>query len=257
MPSIAGMAIVSWLAEIAGNGFKSSLFFGLHNDPSAALVMLLLYGNLFCYIASYPILCFHATRVIDFPKGVWHARFIDGYILSAILAAFSALAVISEPELARVWSAFVLVIAYSIAQTVRLVFALKRQKFKRLVGETALAYSFTFVLALQRGLFEDESRNQSQGSASMSPVRLTERSRWRREIVETYRHLREHGNSAFIFLLELVLASLCYIVLSAELDSKLFWLAILLGIWALPAVLAHFLAQYLERRFSRFDRFLS
>lgn len=67
MPSIAGVATVGWLSSIAGNELKNILFFGLLGTELSApvLTLLVIYGNLFCYVASYPILGFHATRVID------------------------------------------------------------------------------------------------------------------------------------------------------------------------------------------------
>ena len=63
MPSIAGIAIVNWLCSYADGAFRSLL--GLPSAgtqiDAASLTLLFLYGNLFCYIASYPV------RVADVP----------------------------------------------------------------------------------------------------------------------------------------------------------------------------------------------
>jgi len=75
--------------------------------------------------------------------------------------------------------------------------------------------------------------------------------------MDTYRHLREHGNSAFIFLLELGLTALVYCVIANSERSapeQLGMIAVLLAIWAVPSVLVHLIAQHLERRFSHYDR---
>ena len=75
--------------------------------------------------------------------------------------------------------------------------------------------------------------------------------------MDTYRHLREHGNSAFIFLLELVLATLAYGVIARPGQSPshaLSAIGLLFAIWATPSVFVHLLAQHLERRFSRYDQ---
>jgi hypothetical protein len=79
---------------------------------------------------------------------------------------------------------------------------------------------------------------------------------WHKEYMETYRHMREHGNSAFIFMLELVLATLiyCNTVPSECATKQLSAIGLLFAIWALPAVSAHLMGQYLERRFSHFER---
>jgi len=67
MPSIAGVAIVSWLCAQGGDDLRQKLYLPPHTSPlgTPSLTLLFLYGNLFCYVASYPVLVFHATRAID------------------------------------------------------------------------------------------------------------------------------------------------------------------------------------------------
>jgi len=70
--------------------------------------------------------------------------------------------------------------------------------------------------------------------------------------------MREHGNSAFIFVLELILAAFCFCLLKAfsqeSAEFKISAIGVLLSIWALPAMFVHFLGQHIERRFSWYDR---
>lgn len=87
-PSIAGVAIVIWLASVAGDEFRSLLLIPktISDLNPSSLILLFLYANLFCYVASYPILAFHATRVLDFTADRWPGLFwIDGRIWSLIL----------------------------------------------------------------------------------------------------------------------------------------------------------------------------
>jgi hypothetical protein len=97
MPSVAGVAIVKWLCSHGGNKLLPLLSLPLAGEriDSASLILLFLYGNLFCYVASYPILVFHATRVLDFAKDQWVWNISNGYVATAVLAAlafFSTLA---------------------------------------------------------------------------------------------------------------------------------------------------------------------
>jgi len=69
MPSIAGTIIVLSLTD--GKPLRSLLVLPLDATKidATGAVLAFVYGNLFCYIASYPILVFHATRVLDFADG--------------------------------------------------------------------------------------------------------------------------------------------------------------------------------------------
>jgi hypothetical protein len=76
-------------------------------------------------------------------------------------------------------------------------------------------FGFAYSLARRRGVIEEVYG--AMQAAGPSPDNLNDPNagepqgqhviiRWRRDLIDTYRHLREHGNSAFIFVLELVLA---------------------------------------------------
>lgn len=265
MPSIAGVATVGWLSSIAGNKLENILFFGcLGTELSAPiLTLLVLYGNLFCYVASYPILGFHATRVIDHNDASWRPSCLDGHLLSLGMGIATLLFATLAPKSMGVVAAFSLAALFSIAQLVRLVKAIKRKPIKGLKGETSLAYGYIYAIAKRRGVAEQNTssttQQQPEDGEEFSPEEITEQktTHWQREVVDTYRHMREHGNSAFIFFLELVLASLCYLVLSVEgysAQQQLSLIGILFAVWALPAAAIHMLGQIIERRFSLFDR---
>jgi hypothetical protein len=140
------------------------------------------------------------------------------------------------------------------------------------------AYFYSYVLTHRRGIPVEETtketRHPSSGSGAgttssslltteqededeESKTVLSHTNLWRREFMDTYRHLREHGNSAFIFILELGLAALVFSVIAKPNQTgaaEVAAIGILFGIWAVPSVLVHLLAQHLERRFSRYDQ---
>ena len=243
MPSIAGVAIVLWLGNIAGEGFQRLLLLPTTSEINAPrVILLLLYGNLFCYVASYPILSFHATRVLEFKNSTWpHSHLWNGYIATTALSLAVVFSSLFLPNGCRYWCALSITFAFSVCQVARICMS-KSNKY----GSPAYGYACT--LAKRRGLQKETQTealiNNKQGSMQ-----------WGRDLMETYRHMREHGNSGFIFLLELILAGLAYCIVDNELSKyhKISAVGILFAFWTFPAALVHMLAQHLERRFSHYD----
>jgi hypothetical protein len=182
---------------------------------------------------------------MDFRDGKWPAHLLfDGYILSValILCVFFFHFV---PPGYRYWPAFITASVVAIVQLSRLVIVFFPH-FTAPGHEDPVnaPYFYAYVLAHRRV----DSVEMPEGE--------TQDLKWRDEIVETYRHLREHGNSAFIFLLELVLAALAYCVITKPGQSpthQLGAVGLLFAIWAFPSAFVHLVAQHLERRFSRYD----
>jgi hypothetical protein len=164
---------------------------------------------------------------------------------------------------------------FSIIQLSRLRAVLSPRLSVKGHGDTVSpGYYYSYVLAHRRGIPVVEETTRSCADEQDPPSEKGEEDEekeevsttvnrtnlWRKEFMDTYRHVREHGNSAFIFLLEIVLAALCYCVLTGpgqEPNRKLAEIGILFGIWALPSAFVHLLAQHLERRFSRYEQKLN
>lgn len=275
MPSIAGAMIVNWLATIGGEKLKKALLIDTGSGQSLqspTLVVLFLLGNLFCYVASYPVLGFHVTRVVDSDHKVWRRFAFDGYIITGVLAVLVLLgtALCGGTSIASKSLPFALAITFSLAQFYRLYLGFERVTFDGVTGSVSKMYAYTYTLARRRGVAEEtkttkhSSPNAPAGTSQQgtsSAVESFKKSTWRREFMDSYRHMREHGNSAFIFVLELVLAGLCYLVLSTFADKdqtyQLAAIAVLLAVWALPAVFSHLVGQHIERRFSWYERRVS
>jgi hypothetical protein len=263
MPSIAGMVIVNWLCKNGNADLRSLLSLPLATEriDTASLTLLFLYGNLFCYVASYPILVFHATRVLDFKDDTWPVLFSDGYLMTGLLAAIS-FPLAHFATSCRLLAAFVLVSVFTIFQLRRLWLAF----YPRIVvdgcsGRVSRSYGYSYALARRRGTNQEEASTSTARSVSgdfdSDEVTTTRQIVWHQDYMDTYKHLREHGNSAFIFLLELGLAALVYCVIAKSnktAPEQLGVIAVLLAVWALPAVLIHLIGQHLERRFSHYDR---
>ena len=155
MPSVAGVAIVNWLCSYGGDGLRSLLSLPPNGKPldSSSLILLILYGNLFCYIASYPVLVFHATRVMDFSKGRWPAHpFSDGYILTVtlVVATFFFHLVLAEY---RYLCAFVAAFVIAAIQSRRLWIVLSHRFHPKHHGDVVSpVYFYSYVLAHRRGL---------------------------------------------------------------------------------------------------------
>ncbi|SRR5216684_2024459 len=270
MPSIAGVAIVGWLCSQGGDELNSLLLLPPHGKPldATSLTLFFLYGNLFCYIASYPVLVFHATRVIDFSDGKWSAkRLSDGYLtaFAFTILAFAFFHLGSADY--RFWAAFALALLLAGVQFRRLYLAISSTiQMQGLSGAVSQAFGYTYVLARRRGIPEETETSRSSQNANQELDELAEfggavtTSRtiaWRREFIETYRHLREHGNSAFIFLFEIGLAGLVYSVIKKPGQTaaqQMGAIGTLFAIWAVPSVFVHLLGQHFERRFSWYDR---
>jgi hypothetical protein len=273
MPSVAGVVIVNWLCSYGGDGLRALL--GLPTNgksfDSSSLILLFLYGSLFCYIASYPVLVFHATRVMDFHKGKWQAIPLrDGYITTVVVVVFAM--GIARTE-CRYWAAFLTVGVFAGIQVGRICgVLLHRFKVKEHGEKVSDAYFYSYVLAHRRGIpvetTEKETRSpQVSRESSLTTEKededeetrtvLSHTNSWREEFMDTYRHLREHGNSAFIFILEIGLGALVFCILSKPNQPptrEIGAIGVLFGIWATPSMLVHLLAQHLERRFSRYDQ---
>ncbi len=98
MPSIAGMLVVVWIDKSTGllTELMPQYLEQGKIESSAHLLFLFLLGNLVCYVASFPILIFHVTRVKDFEDASAKAGccwlYQSPYMVTLILAVFTLLA---------------------------------------------------------------------------------------------------------------------------------------------------------------------
>jgi hypothetical protein len=173
MPSVAGIAIVAWLLAWAPAQLREILFFGAapHSIDAPTLTLLILYGNLFCYVASYPVLCFHVSRVIDFEGYTWKVRPTDGYLAAAAVGLLTLSATLFLSGVCRVVAIFLITMLFSVLQVIRFGLALRRQK---LSGNpkgrpTSLLYAYRIDLSKRRGV---TVQRQSMASPLLTDVEV-------------------------------------------------------------------------------------
>lgn len=191
---------------------------------SVQIAVLGVAGLVYCYIASAPILVLHASRFLLAGTVVLSRWWVWGLVVAIPLSTAVLFFVEAEPKGLLALGASLLV--FMVIAIVGLQYA-----------------AITLALANRRPLFAyyqqlAASRAKAEGG-----------------ITDSYRHLREHGNSFFIVLLEALLGILLFAVGlftdegSAEVRPTVFLLVFVA--WILPAVLVWAVATLFELEFSR------
>jgi hypothetical protein len=181
------------------------------------IALLAAYGLIYCYIASAPILVFHAARFLLDPK-IFLKTVAKWVLLPAVLVAVVYFMVATGDMATRIYGGLVLIILVIL-----------------LWGQVLCVWH---CLWKRHKLFQFYDKLSQKREKSVG------------EIVDSYRHLREHGNSFFIVMLELLLGVILYTlgnVLPVEPGNKGY--LVLLFVWVLPASLVWCIATVLEREF--------
>jgi hypothetical protein len=167
MPSVAGAVAVSWLMSVAGPEFRELLRLPDASEDltSPTLLLLFLYGNLFCYAASYPVLTFRATRVLDFAgrdiRWQWALPNLDGYVATASLAvAVLMVALFASPGIMSAF-AFIATTVFSGVQLARMRSALAtRRPLTGLDADASPMFALAYSLARRRALRQETKLDQ-------------------------------------------------------------------------------------------------
>lgn len=216
--SVIGMGVMIFLNTSENSPLRDRIFSNIVNKDAVSnnFVLMAALGLAYCYIASAPVLVMHMTRSeMDFKK------YFDFNLWRSLTIVISTSLVI----LAFLWGQEI--VLWSL-------------KF----WELSLA---ALVIGLQAMMIVDALRTKFDSVfnyySKISQERA-KRSRARAEYIESYRHLREHGNSFLIVLFELMLAT----TLSAV--NNMGHLLLVVFLWILPACMAWFIGSYLESRLS-------
>lgn len=228
MGTVIGAIILFYIFKT--NDLLSPLLF-LQKDgklDGTQLTLLAAYGLAYCYIASAPILVLHAGRFIinDGSNKIYAIviRIILFIILPAIMAMITyALSVNdSGTKLICALSTFIL----SSITFLQLIFIFNAVRHHKKLYE--------FYLRLS------EKRESATG-----------------DITNSYKHLREHGNSFFIVLLELALGCALFtasrykfIQPQSSSDVSVIYFVLIVLLWIFPAVFVWLVGTLFERNFS-------
>lgn len=174
--------------------------------------VILCFGVAFCYIASAPILVMHAFRAhFDFQSdmktsvGAWLLRIMIYCVPLAILYFLFCGQTIK----------FMFLAAYTLVITLQLVLIIP-----------AIFSKFENIFDFYKSLTRDRAKASQD----------------RKQYIESYKHLREHGNAFLILFCELVLG--CALFVSGSLSEAL----IVILIWLIPTLPIWLLGTFLESR---------
>jgi hypothetical protein len=202
----------------------------LPNEPKdfggAHLTLLAAYGVAYCYLASAPVLIFHACRCLFWTKnkeiGVINSLKRNWSIIifptiGGLIGWFG-----SKDYVVSAWKSAAGAIFVAIL-TVQVVMIL-RVFYKNRISE------------FYKELIEERNKDKHK------------------QFVESYRHLREHGNSFFIVFFEFILGLILFsysnigttVATSPTPESTVRGLVIIIFTWAFPGLIAWFIGCRLE-----------
>ncbi len=197
-PILLGLDLLQ--AGVSTKGILSAL-------PVDRIPLLAAYGLVYCYIASTPILVFHAGRF-----ALKSGRLILFVFVACMFALVAALFV----ESVRVPSALLAFAGVALFQF---------WVAARTIWQSKDLYAF----------YEKLSKARASSDSG--------------ELVESYRHLREHGNSVFILFLEILLGVALLWVSQNWAGQPMPALILVLLAWVLPSVAVWLIATLFEREF--------
>ena len=192
------------------------------NFYSGYVAVLATAGLAFCYLASAPILVLHATRGSLFKSRVkFNCAFVALFIfLTLILSGFQSYVLwLSLKIKGSPWENPTFYEGSFLLLVVSIIF----------LGQLFLLWLSLF--SKEKDAFEYYDRLVKKRASANDAGK---------EYIESYKHLREHGNAFFITLLELLLGAAMYY-------SPIPW-SMLLIFWILPAAGIWFFGNHLESR---------
>lgn len=171
----------------------------------------------FCYIASAPVFVLHATRFVFVVKSM------PRILATAVLCCGLVLAPLP-------------MFYYDLASGIFVIYT---------VGLLAIMQCSLIALSYlgnSKGL--NTYRQLIKWRSFRKNKKLEERAKYIDDAVESYKHMREHGNAFLIFIFELLLTCILY-------NTEPRYLLVVVAIWVLPAGLVYFCGQWLESWFLR------
>ena len=239
--TVFGVLIVDFLTK---NGLSIPFPEGDVKEIAKAegISLLIAYGLAYCYLASSPILLFHATRFSIKSKGFRHSTLCI-LIVAILLAGFWAAFAIRSTRVPTT--------GLAVAATVTIFFIvilMLSQVRALIVGTTKVEDMWIFYLKL------DKNRRNKRN----------------KELVDSYRHLREHGNAFFVVILELLLGLALYISAKISIfypgvietclvykpscaptsSTSFIQQFVLLVMWIIPAAVVWVIGCFLEAEFA-------
>lgn len=210
--SVVGAVIVYIILKKSG----IDLIPCLDEIKNSNLIVLSALGFAYCYLASAPITLLHATRsLFSKPGGVGISNFLSGVLLSFVGMVFALLA----------WGTYQYFLGLAIV-----------------VG-VILAYVYYSAINSFR-----KTKHDGQWHVWYSSLAIS-REKGSKEFIESYRHLREHGNAFFIVILEIALAIPLFMIVSlpVEMEMKVAVMLCVTIVWLSTGMVCWMLGNSLEQ----------
>lgn len=201
-------------------------------------------GLVYCYVASGPILVFHAARFSVIRLA--HKRSKPSLILSVFALGALAFGAFMAVYTSHVW--LFLAAAFCAAQYICALILI--------IDNKRIHEGYQLIASARASSRAEKQIDDTQGH--------TKEMTTGNEMVESYRHLREHGNSFFILFLELVVAGAAITLIgpdAAKIDLSntdlIHTLAaheeliVALVLWILPPMVVWSLSLVIEYRFGQ------
>ena len=215
--TVIGGAILFYLNITPGSSLEGAIIPNVKDIAAldAHLIALLAaMGLAFCYVASAPILVLHATRGVflspDTSRFTASFRIGLGILFVAFVAA-GFLSSFSNLNYLLAWFAFLLI---------------------------ALLQVIPIVLALS-----SDAKRLHEYYENITKARSNE-NKDAKEFVESYKHLREHGNAFFIVFFEAMLGFILWA------SPKGNYAILFLFLWIIPAALVWIIGSVLEYKYA-------
>ncbi|WP_415887694.1 hypothetical protein ACMXYO_06365 [Neptuniibacter sp. QD37_6] len=229
--TVLGVAVVSFLNFDKDSPLNGKILPNLTNITEldfAHSIVLGAVGLAFCYISSAPVLVLHALRGIFSSKYSDSIRYFGqlnygaAQVIICVLIALSLtfLSYVSFDELFP-------------TKGVQLFTVFSISAFMLVIGLQVFMYACSLITS-KKYVFNYYKVVSSERSKRQEGTTIHD------EYVESYKHLREHGNAFFILLMELVFTLILYSVERPE--HSLFMMLV----WVTPACFVWFLGTYLE-----------
>lgn len=215
--SVIGGAIVFYLNSKAGSALTGAIIPNVDDISKLdahLVLMLAAMGLAFCYLASAPVLVLHATRSVFLTANTktFGRSLLYAFALALVLSTLVYWR-LENPDVGIFFAVLLLSLVLCF-QLVPIYFALQAE------GDITHAYYKTLTKA--------------RSNPTTDAI----------EYVESYKHLREHGNAFFIVFFEVVLGFLLWAVPQGN------YAILVLFLWIIPAVLVWFVGSILEYRYS-------
>jgi hypothetical protein len=216
--TITGAGIIYWLNVNSTSPLHTILIPNMTIQKELSTIYLFLlgaYGFAYCYIASGPMLVIHGTRGAFFDKTL---KEVSKVIISAIIITCIV---------AFVFNKF---LSISILASATFVFVVALQYIMLLIS-----------LTINKIYIKDyyDKLTRQRGNKECKDVID--------EYVQSYRHLREHGNAFIILILEIILGFAIYNIPKVIFTNYNYIVGVIIVIWLIPAGFVWFVGTVLER----------